>query len=53
MSENPKNYTCQDYRQEMVLVGLKKRLANQELSEEERLSLLNSIESLEKEMGLD
>jgi len=53
MSDSTGIYTCQEYRQEMVLLGLKKRLTHEDLSEEERLSLLNSIESLEREMGLD
>ena len=48
--KNP--YTCNDYRQEMVLVGLKMRLQQAELDEKEKFSLLQEIEKLEKEMGL-
>ena len=47
-----KPYTCSDYRLEMVLVGLKMRLQQTNLNDEERRSLLRDIEKIEKEMGL-
>jgi len=47
-----KPYTCSDYRQEMILVGLKMRLQQAGLNEEERHRLLQEIEKLENEMGL-
>jgi len=51
-NDQPGKYTCNDFRQEMILVGLQRRLQQSELSEEERRSLLEEIEKLEKEMGL-
>ena len=48
-----KNYTCNDYRQEMILVGLKKQLADPGLSEEAIRWLREQIQRIEEEMGLD
>jgi hypothetical protein len=48
-----KNYTCSDYRQEMILVGLKKQLADPELSKVEKDRLQEQIRQTEAEMGLD
>ncbi len=46
-------YTCQDYRAEMILAGLRRRLNDQSLAREEKEAILLEIERLEKEMGLD
>ena len=46
-------YTCGDYRQEMVLLGLKKRLALGGLAPDEKKELEEEIARLEKEMGMD
>ena len=46
-------YTCADYRTEMTLLGLKRRLHQEELSEEERQAILSRIEELEAEMAFD
>ena len=46
-------YTCQEYRAEMLLLGLKKRLSQEGLSEEEKKELLTQIEAIESEMGMD
>lgn len=46
-------YTCSDYRQEMVLLALKKRLAEDPLTPEERRVIETEIAALEKEMGMD
>lgn len=51
--EKKERYGCSDYRREMILVGLKKRLAAPGLTERERESLESEIEKLEKEMSLD
>lgn len=48
-----KAYTCNDYRQEMILNGLRKQLADSRLSDSERIRLEIQIQRLEKEMGLD
>ena len=41
-------YTCNDYREEMILLGLKRRLYQQNLGEEERKEILREIENIEK-----
>jgi len=46
-------YTCNEYREEMILLGLQKRLASQGLTQEEKESLLKEIAKVEKQMGLD
>ena len=48
-----KKYTCSDYRQEMMLAGLRKRLAEESMSRKERAQLEAQIRKLETEMGLD
>lgn len=46
-------YTCKDYRQEMLLVGLRKKLENNRLPEEAREDIEEEIRRLESEMGMD
>ncbi|MGD9097943.1 MAG: hypothetical protein PVF97_07630 [Desulfobacterales bacterium] len=43
------SYGCRDYRQEMILVGLRERLRGNDLSEEERRKLQEQIRRLEDE----
>jgi hypothetical protein len=45
-------YTCQDYREEQQLLALKKRLAEEELSPEEREEIQRAIQELERELGM-
>jgi hypothetical protein len=45
-------YTCNEYREEMILVNLHKRLQQEGLSEEDRRNIQKEIERLEKQMGL-
>ncbi len=45
-------YTCTDYRTEMMLLGLKLRLEKDELDDEEREALLSQIRKIEEQMGL-
>jgi hypothetical protein len=47
-----KPYTCADYREEMMLLGLKKRLETESLSEEEKASIQDRIAVIEKSMGM-
>mgnify|MGYP000159183282 CR=1 FL=1 len=47
------NYTCNDYRAEMILLGLQRQIAQQDLTSEEKEALLRRIEEMEKEMGMD
>ena len=51
--EKKSRYSCQDYREEMRLLGLKRRLAQKELSDEERRALIREIEELESTMEMD
>ena len=44
---------CSDYRAEMRLVELKRRLQSEELSDAEKSALNEEIKQMEKQMGLD
>ncbi len=46
-------YSCQDYRQEMILLGLQRRLNEPNLSDEERRHVIEEIQKLEIEMQFD
>ncbi len=46
-------YTCQDRRQEMILLGLRNRLQQTDLSPEDRDKILQEIHALQRQMGLD
>jgi hypothetical protein len=48
-----RKYTCNEYREEMRLLGLRRRLEQQSLSEDERAKLVAEIESLERAMAMD
>jgi len=48
-----KQYTCNDYREEMRLVGLKKRLNEKNLSRTEKQTIKMEIIKLEKTLQLD
>jgi hypothetical protein len=45
-------YTCNDYREEMILLGLQKRLNQPGLSEKERQEILKEIAAIEEQMGM-
>lgn len=45
-------YTCNDYRAEMRLLGLNRRLAEAALTENERKQLISEIQALETKMGM-
>lgn len=47
------NYTCNDYRAEMILLGLQKQLAATGLTPEKKDELLKKIAVVEEEMGMD
>jgi len=50
--KTPSNqYTCNEYREEMVLLALRQQLKRTDLSEKERTSLLEEIDRLEQEFG--
>jgi len=46
-------YTCSDYREEMRLIGLKKRLNEENLSRTEKKNIETEIAELEKTLQLD
>ena len=46
-------YTCVDYRSERKLLGLKRRLKEENLSEEERAQIIQEIKELEKRMDMN
>jgi len=46
-------YTCNDYRTEMILLGLRRRLELEYLSAEEKEEILKQIKKLEVSVGLD
>jgi hypothetical protein len=46
-------YTCADYRVEMILLNLKRRIQHEGLSEEERDHILLQIKKLEAKMGIE
>lgn len=46
-------YTCNEYREEMILLALQRRLASPDLSDRERKDLLEEIARVEKQMGID
>lgn len=48
---SPGRYTCNEYREEMVLLALRQKLTRKDLSTEEKAALLEEIERLEQEFG--
>lgn len=52
MQNKKENYTCSDYRQEMILIGLRKQLNDEQLRDDARQKILEQIETLEDKMGL-
>ena len=49
----PNKYTCADYRDEMRLLGLRRRLEKQDLTEEERRRVLEEVREIERKMAMD
>ena len=47
-----KAYTCTEYRQEMVLLSLRRRLADPTLNPSEKKELEVQIRKLEADMGM-
>jgi hypothetical protein len=45
-------YTCSDYRLEMMLLGMRRRLLEEEMPEEEKERLLKEIQKIEAEMEI-
>ena len=47
------NYTCADYRIEMIVLSIRHRLQREDLSEEERNDIISQMKKLEAAMELD
>ena len=45
-------YTCKEYREEMMLLNLQRRLYEKSLTEDEEKQLKESIERLKKDMDM-
>jgi hypothetical protein len=45
-------YTCSDYRLEMILLGIRRRLYEEDLLEDEKERLLKEIKKIEAEMEM-
>ena len=52
MSESSR-YTCREYREEMLLLGLRRRLADNNLAEAEKKALEEQIRQLESAMQME
>ncbi len=52
-SKTGAQYTCNEYREEMILLGLQRQLAVADLSPEKKEALLTEIARVETLMGLD
>lgn len=48
---SPSKYTCNERREEMILLGMRQQLQRTDLTEEERAKLIAKIAKLEKELG--
>lgn len=46
-------YTCREYREEMILLALQKKLSAPDLTPEEKERLLAEIARVEARMGMD
>ncbi|MDZ7667611.1 MAG: hypothetical protein U5K27_20150 [Desulfotignum sp.] len=46
-------YTCREYREEMILLALQKKLAVLNLSPEQKKQILKEIAEVEARMGMD
>jgi hypothetical protein len=45
-------YTCNEYREEMILLALQRRLQQDQLSDEERATIAEEIDRLARKIGL-
>jgi hypothetical protein len=52
MKSGSNPYTCNEYRIEMILLGLNNRLNQENLTQEERQKIEEEIVRLESDMGM-
>ena len=50
---NNLKYTCKDYREEMILLGLQRQLNHSDLTPEEKAEIRRRIEELECRMEIN
>jgi len=50
---NNLKYTCKDYREEMILLGLQRQLKHSDLTPEEKAEIRRRIEELECRMEIN
>ena len=50
---NGSHYTCTDYRAEMILLGLMRRLQDEALDSRQKEELRRQIKIIETEMGME
>ena len=48
-----KRYTCAEYREEMRLLGLQKRLTQEDLTDQEQSTIREEVERIEVLLGMD
>ena len=49
----PGKYTCTKYREEMLLLGLRRQMEDPGLPETEKRRIAQKVRELEKQMGMD
>lgn len=52
MEFSGRKYTCNEYRAEMILLGLQKKLNQKNLTKEEKRRIKKEIKNLESAMGM-
>ncbi len=53
MSSSNNKYTCNEYREEMILLNLQKKLASPDLSHEQKEKLETEIKEIMKRMDME
>jgi hypothetical protein len=53
MNASKPRYTCKEYREEMTLLSLRQRLFRDDLSDEEKERIRETIDRLTAEMGME
>lgn len=53
MTDSSNRYTCHEYREEMLLLGLRRQLADDSLTAAEKEALQKEIAKLEQQMGME
>ena len=51
-TDSQATYTCNEYRAEMILLSLQRRLGSEDLTEAERRAIESEIDQLKTEMGM-